>query len=514
MLPAAFIAGAAVMLYELVAVRILQRDFGGTMDVWASEIAVCLEALAVGYALGGRIADRVPSLRAIGICLALGGALGFTIEPLARWAGSGLLESAISLRVQPLMAAGACTALPILLLGAVLPISIRLRTGSLERVGRSVGDVATVSTLGSIVGVLAPAMYLFHEWGVREVLWLGAGVTTVTGIIVAVLPARRWALTAIVLAAASPAFAQPVVHLDTYSAYHHIRVVDNGGVRSLMFDDFPQSLMRVGDPYAGGFEYTDFFHVPLVFRPSKDPVLFIGLGGGTGPKSFLRYDGVRIDVAEIDPAVVKVARTYFAVPEDPRLKIQVGDGRAVLRRARAGAYSAVIMDAYATGPTGAYLPYHLATEEFFQIAREKLRNGGSLVFNAIGLHGNDPNDVLRHLLVTMESVFECVYVFQARSSLNTVFVAVKALPAEDSPAGSAVEGTEAPAWPYGAPFLNHPVSGREMAGMASHLRSIGVVLPVGLEQRLTQVSALQSAPRTGEILTDNYAPVDISAGSR
>jgi spermidine synthase len=511
-LPAAFVAGAAVMLYELVAVRILQRDFGGTMDVWASEIAVCLAALAAGYALGGRIADRMPSPRAIGLCLVLGGAFGFTIEPLARWAGSVLLESPVPLRVQPLIAAGVCTALPILLLGVVLPLAIRLRTGHPERVGRSVGDVATISTLGSIVGVLAPALYLFHEWGVREVLWFGAGATALTGLIVAVAPLRRTAMTAIALAAASPAFAQPVVHFDTYSAYHHIRVVDNGGVRSLMFDDYPQSLMRVDDPYAGGFEYTDFFHVPLVFRPSKDPVLFIGLGGGTGPKSFLRYEGIRIDVAEIDPAVVKVARTYFAVPEDPRLKIQVGDGRAVLRRARAESYSAVIMDAYATGPTGAYLPYHLATEEFFQIAREKLRDGGSVVFNAIGLHGNDPNDVLRHLLVTMESVFEFVYVFQARSSLNTVFVAVKAAPVEGSPAGSGEE--EAPAWPYGAPFLNHPVSGREMAAMASQLRSIGVVLPGGLEQRLTQVSGLQSAPRTGEILTDNYAPVDISAGSR
>ena len=58
--------------------------------------------------------------------------------------------------------------------------------------------------------------------------------------------------------------------------------------------------------------------------------------------------------------------------------MRIADGRVYLRRA-SGPYGAIIVDAYGTGPYGAYLPYHLATQEFFNLAWGKLENGGCVI---------------------------------------------------------------------------------------------------------------------------------------
>ena len=310
---------------------------------------------------------------------------------------------------------------------------------------------------------------------------------------------------AALLCAAAPVGAQ--VRFDTYSAYHHIRVVDQGDVRALMFDDAPQTLMSLQDPYAGGFEYADFFHVPLIIDPTIRRVLFIGLGGGTGPKSFYRhYPEMQIEVAEIDPQVLEVARTYFALPDDPRLKVHVSDGRVFLRRA-SGQYGAILMDAYGTGPQGPYLPYHMATQEYFRMVWDKLNNGGSLFFNAVGAYGGMQDEVIRHLQVTLESVFQVVYVFQAQTSVNTLFVAVKIDPAKLRPDGT----RDGNGWPND-PWLAHPLSVQQFQALARQMGPQFQGAVPNMAARLTQFSRAQSAPRRGEVLTDNYAPVDVAPG--
>jgi spermidine synthase len=145
--------------------------------------------------------------------------------------------------------------------------------------------------------------------------------------------ARRAASLGIVALLASMAHADVIY--ENYTAYHHILVKDNPDRRILYFDSDAQTAMSLKDPNAGGFEYTQFFHTAMLLDPSIENVLFVGLGGGTGPKSFLaNYPKVNIDVAEIDPEVVKVAQKYFHVPEDPRLHIVASDGRTYLQRSR------------------------------------------------------------------------------------------------------------------------------------------------------------------------------------
>ncbi|MEK7794867.1 MAG: fused MFS/spermidine synthase [Candidatus Hydrogenedentota bacterium] len=497
---AAALAGAAVMIYELLAIRILQRYFGGTMDVWASEIAVCLGGLALGYAIGGRLADRFRSQRIVGIFLFGAGAAGLLIHPLAEWAGDAFVSTELLIQWQPLMAAGVSTFVPIAALGTVMPLTIGALSRDADHAGRTAGRVAAVSTLGSIVGVLVTPMLLLRHFGIVETLNFTSGLLILAG---ALMQIQRRTVAVVLTAAFIPAFGQ--VQFETYSNYHHILVEDAGDVRALLFDNNQQSLMSLSDPSTGGFEYTDYFHLPLVLDPKITRVLFLGLGGGTGPKSFLRnYPAMRVEVVEIDPEVVKVAKQFFAIPDDPRLSIQVADARTYLQRGSAR-YGAILMDAYASGPRGmAYLPYHLATQEFFTIVWERLDNGGSFFFNAIGRHNGDNAEVLRNVLVTLESVFQAVYVFEARTSINTVFIAQKI----DMGALDANGLREGKTWPEG-PWMAHPLSGAQWQELIGGLGP-GVMVGVpNLPQRVTQFSRAQTARRNGVVLTDDFAPTDV-----
>lgn len=502
-----FAAGACIMVYEFLAVRFLARYFGSALDVWASEIAVIMAGLSLGYALGGWVADKRPSWFAVGGALMLAGVTGAPMEIITTTVGETFLQYTI----QPwhsLATAFAASFLPVFFLGAVLPQGIKLAAPSLAKVGSAAGCVSAVSTVGSIVGVIMIGHYLLLHFGMRNILYTTSAILTGAGILImAVAWWRRIPAAAIALLIAFPAPAQVI--FNQYSAYHHILVEDRGNSRLLRFDNDVQSTMSLQDPYSGGFEYADYFHMPVLFNPSLERVLFIGLGGGTGPKSFLqRYNDVRIDVIEIDPKVVEVAREYFALPRDPQLNVRTGDGRAVLQRTGAK-YDAIMIDAYGSGPRGAYLPYHLATREFFTIVKDHLKNGGVLVYNAVGAFNGMNASTINSVAVTLRDSFYTTYIFGAQSSINTVFVCVHIDPSQLDDEGL-VDGK---AWPNG-PWLQHPMSGWDLQQLVGNARQQHVNLPPNMEQRVNQFSMAHGAPINAPVLTDDQAPVDISSQRR
>lgn len=498
-----FLSGSCVMILEFLAFRFLQRHFGSSLDVWGAVVAVCLAALALGYWIGGVMADRIGTLRALGACLVVGGATGALMEVIADACGRYLMERDIAVAWHPHVAAATSSFLPILALGAVLPQAIRLYARDLAALGRVAGAVAALSTLGSIVGVLATTMFLLQHVGVRETLYATSGALVMAGSAMVLLRRRGLGAAAVAGLLLVPPAASGQVIFENYSAYHHILVEDVKGYRLLRFDSAIQSTMALGDPQRGGFEYTDFFHVPMVFNPAARRVLFLGLGGGTGPKSFLRlYPGVDVEVAEIDPAVVDVARRYFGVPESDRLTTVLQDGRVHLQRAKES-YDIIVADAYASGPYGAYIPYHLATIEFFQLAYRRLTNGGCIVYNVVGASNGRDVSTLRDLRTTMARVFHATYTFQAASSLNSIVIGVKLDPVE------AIQGQ----WPDG-PWGRHPLSAEELQAMVLKVREGGRPTYEGLEKRMTQLSLIHGQPYRGRTLTDNFAPVDLAPGRR
>src|SRR3989442_6475506 len=119
--------------------------------------------------------------------------------------------------------------------------------------------------------------------------------------------------------------------------------------------------------------------LPVVLRPNVRRVLMIGLGGATVPARYYDdYPQMRIDVAELDPAVVNAARRYFHAPAGSRLRVATEDGRLFVTPSP-DRYDIILLDAYLIDT----IPFHLATREFFVAARAHLVPGGGLASNVI-----------------------------------------------------------------------------------------------------------------------------------
>jgi len=212
---------------------------------------------------------------------------------------------------------------------------------------------------------------------------------------------------------------------ETTSVYHHIRVVDHQGGRTLCFDDSTQTRMMVGNPLLGHFEYTEYFHLPWLWTTNMKAVLMIGLGGASVQRSFAHYyPGVSIDTVEIDPTVLQVARQHFEFKETPRQRVHLEDGRVYLRRSQS-TYDVVLLDAYVQSRYGPALPYHLVTREFFEQVKARLSTSGVVAYNCMGTLRGWQADMVGALYRTMKAVFPQVYLFPAREGLNVVLIATQ-----------------------------------------------------------------------------------------
>ena len=216
------------------------------------------------------------------------------------------------------------------------------------------------------------------------------------------------------------------VIFETTSPYHHIQVVDDAqGLRTLTFDGSWESQMYVTNPLSGHFEYTELFQLTWLWNSRMSNVLVMGLGGASTQRSYEHYyPDLSIETAELDPAVLRVAKDYFHFKESPQQQVHLEDGRIFLRRSLAK-YDAILMDAYTTGPYGSAIPPHLVTKEFFEIAASHLRTNGVLAYNVIGTLRGYRADLLGALYKTLNSVFPEVYVFPARTSQNVVLIATR-----------------------------------------------------------------------------------------
>lgn len=190
--------------------------------------------------------------------------------------------------------------------------------------------------------------------------------------------------------------------------YHRLSVVDVGDVRSLEFDGRRQSAIHLDDGFTSDIRYTDYLHLAFAAVPQARRVLAIGLGGGAFPKRVWHdYRQVeRIDCVEIDPAIVEIARRFFALPEDGRLRTHICDGREFVERS-AERWDIAALDAYFADS----IPYHLGTLEFLRALDERLAPGGAVVSNVIGAVEGNRGRMLRAMYKTMHRVWENVFAF-------------------------------------------------------------------------------------------------------
>jgi spermidine synthase len=142
----------------------------------------------------------------------------------------------------------------------------------------------------------------------------------------------------------------------------------------------------------------------------------VGLGGGAFPR-FLRwrFPHLSIDIVEIDPAVVEIAKSHFGFREDAHMRTYVADGRRFIE-SRAGEYDIVFLDAYGIDN----VPYHLATREFLQSVRTALTPGGVVVSN---LWDPNSNPLYASMVQTYRAVFPEVTIMRAPDDDNRLVIA-------------------------------------------------------------------------------------------
>ena len=157
-----------------------------------------------------------------------------------------------------------------------------------------------------------------------------------------------------------------------------MQIFDREGIRSLYFDSGACQSSLPTDPTRLILGYTQCMLAGLLFRPTPERILLIGLGGGAHAR-FLHHHlpAAQIVCVETRTAVVELAQTYFNLPESSRLHIHIGDGAAYLRTAQDGAFDLILVDAFDSAGVHA----SVCTAEFHANCRRSLRADGILTIN-------------------------------------------------------------------------------------------------------------------------------------
>lgn len=421
---AVFVCGALVMIYEIIGSRIVSPYIGTSTYVWTSLIGVILASLSLGYWLGGRTADKRPNVRVLALAIFIAGGLVSATILLKDLVLSAVAAAPTGLELKSLVAAAVLFAPASVALGFVTPYAVKLRMSSLEDSGRTVGRLYALSTVGSIVGTFAAGFILIPFVGSVRTLYLIAGGLMLVSIMLAPFAFRHSTITALLLFALGigsselTSFylsrAQGVRDVDTeYSRVRIFRATDVRTGRPIlgMATDphFVQSVI-----YLDGDElytrYNHFYHLLRHIRPDFRETLLIGGAGYTFPRNYLQtYPDARIDVVEIDPAVTKLARQYFRLEDNERLRIIHEDGRVFLNRAGSARYQAVLLDAFGSLFS---VPYQLTTVEAVRNIDRVLDDRGVVIFNLGSAIVGPASGFLQAELATYHAVFPRVFLFK------------------------------------------------------------------------------------------------------
>jgi spermidine synthase len=388
-----FTAGTGTLATEIAASRLLAPYFGSSTIVWANIIGLILIYLSLGYWLGGKIADRRPEPRLLGTFVLVAAlviaATPFVARPILDFAVRGLDAVSVGAVVGSFFAALALFAIPITLLGTVAPFAIRLAIVDVGEAGRVAGRLYALSTLGSIVGTFLSAIVTIPLVGTQRTMLGSAAILLFSA---ALLLGARWhaaAAATAALLAVPPGAVKPTPGLlyETESRYQYVQVVEGAdGSRSLRLNEgvAVHSVWHRESVLTGGVWDTFLLVPPLLERP-VERMLVIGNAGGTVARAYGElYSEVDIVGVEIDPEVTAAGRRFLGLADNPRLDVVDADGRPFLELTDER-FDVIVVDAYRQP----YIPFYLATEEFFSLARERLRPGGVLALNVGVVPGDD-----------------------------------------------------------------------------------------------------------------------------
>lgn len=434
-------SGFVALVYEVAWTRVLAQVIGPTTHAFSAMLMIFIAGLAIGSALGSRLAARARyPIWGLAWCLAatsLGSlAATTTIDDVLLAVATRVSSADVQFRSVLLTQIAAVSALllPITIaLGAAFPFAVASSARRSDQLAFDVAVVYAANTAGAIAGALAAGFWLVPLLGLSATLRSAAGLAAAGALLLAAAARdlTRRSRTAGALAAAAaiaavyatPGWDRELLASGAYKYAPYLRATDLevglkagdllyyaegaaatvtvrrlGGTVSLAIDG------KVDASNAGDMLTQKLLgHLPLLLHPAPRNVAIIGLGSGVTAGAALRHPVAQVDVLEISPEVVE-ASTYFSrenhnALHDPRSRLIVGDGRTHLLLA-SRTYDVIVSE-----PSNPWMAgvAPLFTREFFLAARARLAPGGIL---CQWTHTYDIGERdLRSIVATFASVF-------------------------------------------------------------------------------------------------------------
>ncbi len=381
-----FGSSAAVLVVEIVALRLLAPYLGLTLETSTTVIGLALAAIAAGSWAGGLAADRVDPRRALAPLLAISGvviaATPFAVRGVADPQAVGLLY----------LVAAATIVVPGALLSAVTPMVTKLLLRDLGETGTIVGRLSGIGTVGAIVGTVVTGFVLISHVRVSAIL-VGLGILLALASAALALRLRGpgFGLLAVGGALLAGGTATLVPSGCEVETTYHCASVEAGGSspegRTLVLDNLRHSYVDLADPTHLEFSYTrGYAAVVDAMFPGDAPLRshHLGAGGVTMPRWLeATRPGSTSVVSEIDGGVVQLDRDELGLRTSDALQVRVEDGRLGMREVAAGSQDLVVGDAFG----GVSVPWHLATREMIDEVHRALDDDGVYVLNVID-HGD------------------------------------------------------------------------------------------------------------------------------
>ena len=449
------VAGAASMIYEVAWTRALSLVIGSSTYAFTA----MLLAFLLGLALGSAIFSRLFGARPLGPAAFAGLQLGVGLTALGilpvfeRLPDAVIRALAVSmspgfvLLIQVALAVAAMLA-PTLLIGAGFPCAVQVVARGPARVGVDVGRLYALNTLGAIVGTVVAGFALVPQVGAQGAVKIAVALNLVLGL--ALLAAARRAvghwqwLTA---AAVTVVIVVGLVRVPAWNlgvmtagaavyARQYQRFARQGGVArvaaesQLMFyrdgltatvsvhREGATTFLRVNgktDASNGVDMHMQLMlgHLPLLLHPDARSVLVIGLGSGVTVGAVVAHPVERVDVVEIEPAVVEAAaffgRENREALKDPRVRLTIGDARNVLLA------SDRRWDVIVSEPSNPWIGgvATLFSEEFYALARSRLTPDG-VMLQWIDGYTIRPED-LKMIVKTFRTAFPATTLWHAHN---------------------------------------------------------------------------------------------------
>jgi spermidine synthase len=416
------LSGFAAMVYEVAWARVLVMIIGSSIYAFSIMLATFLLGIAIGSFIFSFISKyKTANLIWFAVIELLIGIISILMLPLFQWMPLyfvNLFDSFVRnhaiLEIIKFFVCALMMIIPTILLGSLFPMVTQICTRNYNELGKRVGTIYSVNTLGNIGGSFLAGFVLIPTIGIQHSIILAGIVNVIAGC--AVILANQYPKIAYRLTASFVSASICVVCIVAIPSWNEMAISSGSAVYAPMYaklkgDERKTNIMGLGDKmlyYKEGTNatitvreresgtrvmavdgkvdasntgdmYTQLLlgHLPLLLSKEPKSALVIGLGSGVTLSAVAQHESIeKMDCVEIEPAVVESSEFFNNVNrnvlKDPRVNMIVNDGRNFLA-STGRKYDAIISE-----PSNIWLAgiANLFSSDFYRICKQRLNPGG------------------------------------------------------------------------------------------------------------------------------------------